>query len=80
MWLFSVLLRKLSECGNQQLHVYSICSFTAHDGGIFPLLREMYMLPKIKDLGLLSMKASTKLENLVVQTLKDEQTSCVNKT
>lgn len=38
------------------------------------------MLPKIKDLGLLSMKASTKLENLVVQALKDEQTSCVNKT
>lgn len=35
MWLFSVLLRKLLECGNQQLHVYSICSFTAHDGGFF---------------------------------------------
>lgn len=49
--------------------------------GVFPLLQEIHkhILPKIKDLGLLSMKASTELETLVVQTLKDEQSSCVNK-
>lgn len=49
--------------------------------GVFPLLQEThkYILPKIKDLGLLPMKASTQLETLVVQTLNDEQSSYVNK-
>lgn len=54
-------------------YTFILYRFMLHDGGFFPLLQEIHkhILSKRKDLGLLSVKVSTKPETLVIQTLKD---------